>query len=63
MHPSSVKEGKIEVIADCDGLLKVDSKKLEKVNSFGELMIATRHGNTTVKRVISSPEQESYRLS
>ena len=34
MHPSSVKEGKIEVIADCDGLLKVDSKKLEKVNSF-----------------------------
>ena len=50
MHPSSVKEGKIEVIADCDGLLKVDSKKLEKVNSFGELMIATRHGNTTVKK-------------
>ena len=50
MHPSPVKEGKIEVIADCDGLLKVDSKKLEKVNSFGELMIATRHGNTTVKK-------------
>lgn len=63
MHPSPVKEGKIEVIADCDGLLKVDSEKLKKVNSFGEMMIATRHGNTTVKRVISSPEQESYRLS
>lgn len=28
----------------------MDSKKLEKVNSFGELMIATRHGNTTVKK-------------
>lgn len=36
MHPSPVKEGKIEVIADCDGLLKVDSEKLKKVNSFGE---------------------------
>ena len=50
MHPSPVKEGKIEVIADCDGLLKVDSEKLKKVNSFGEMMIATRHGNTTVKK-------------
>jgi molybdenum cofactor synthesis domain-containing protein len=48
MHPSEVKEGKIEVIADCDGLLKVDSEKLKKVNSFGEMMIATRHGNTVV---------------
>lgn len=63
MHPSPVKEGKIEVIADCDGLLKVDSEKLKKVNSFGEMMIATRHGNTTVKRGISLLEQESYRLS
>lgn len=50
MHPSPVKEGKIEVIADCDGLLKVDSEKLKKVNSFGEMMVATRHGNTTVKK-------------
>ncbi len=50
MHPSPVKEGKIEVIADCDGLLKVDGEKLKKVNSFGEMMIATRHGNTTVKK-------------
>lgn len=49
MHKTPVKEGKIEVIADCDGLLKVDSKKLKQVNSFGEIMIATRHGNTTVK--------------
>lgn len=50
MHASDVKEGKIEVIADCDGLLKVDSDKLRKVNSFGEMMIATRHGNTPVKK-------------
>lgn len=49
MHASDVKEGKIEVIADRDGLLKVDSEKLFRVNSFGEMMIATRHGNTAVK--------------
>ena len=50
MHPSDVKEGKIEVIADRDGLLKVDREKLKKVNAFGEMMIATRHGNTVVKK-------------
>lgn len=50
MHPSDVKEGKIEVIADCDGLLKVDSDKLKKVNAFGQMMIASRHGNTPVKK-------------
>ena len=32
MHPSDVKEGKIELIADCDGLLKVDREKLKKVS-------------------------------
>ena len=50
MHPSDVKEGKIELIADCDGLLKVDSKKLKAINSLGEMMIATRHGNTLVRK-------------
>lgn len=50
MHPSEVKEGKIEVIADCDGLLKVEKEKLKKVNGFGEMMIASRHGNTWVKQ-------------
>jgi hypothetical protein len=48
MHPSEVKEGKIELIADCDGLLKIDKEKLVRVNQFGELMVATRHGNTVV---------------
>ena len=49
MRPSEVKEGKIEVIAQIDGLLKVDDKKLKAVNSFGEMMIASRHGNFPVK--------------
>ena len=49
MHAGDVKEGKIEVIADADGLLKVDREKLFAVNAFGEMMIATRHGNTVVR--------------
>ncbi len=50
MHSSEVKEGKIEVIADCDGLLKVDRELLLEINSFGEMMIASRHGNFPVKK-------------
>lgn len=50
MHPSEVKEGKIELIADCDGVLKIDSARLIKVNALGEMMIATRHGNFPVKQ-------------
>ena len=63
MHPTSVKEGKIELVADIDGLLKVDSDKMKKINGMGELMIASRHGNFAVKREISLLEQELFRLS
>ena len=49
MRPSEIKEGKIELIAECDGLLKVDTEKLNKVNALGEMMIASRHGNFPVK--------------
>ena len=48
MHPSAVKEGKIELIADADGLLEVDTERLYAVNDIDELMIATRHSNTAV---------------
>ena len=48
MLVSEVKEGKIELSAACEGLFKVDSKRLQLVNSFGQMMIATRHGNTPV---------------
>lgn len=49
MRPSEIKEGKIELIAACDGLLKVDVEKLNRINSLGEMMIASRHGNFPVK--------------
>lgn len=50
MTESEVKEGKIELAAACDGLFKVDSRRLRQANSFGQLMIATRHGNTPVRK-------------
>lgn len=48
MHPTAPKEGKIELIADCDGVLKIDSRRLQEINSLGEMMIASRHGNFAV---------------
>lgn len=50
MERSQAKEGKIELTASCDGLLKVHSGALKAVNSFGQMMIATRHGNFGVKK-------------
>ncbi|OBR97149.1 putative competence-damage inducible protein [Clostridium ragsdalei P11] len=50
MCPSEIKEGKIELIAEKDGVLKVDIERLCKVNSLGEMMIATRHNNFPVKK-------------
>ena len=49
MSGSEVKEGKIELIADVDGLLQIDVERLNKINSLGEMMIATRHNNFPVK--------------
>lgn len=50
MHPSDISEGKVEAIADCDGLLKIDSKSLKAINALGQMMIASRHGNFVVKK-------------
>ncbi|MFV0364633.1 MAG: molybdopterin-binding protein [Suipraeoptans sp.] len=50
MHGSEIKEGKIELIADTDGVLKIDVKKLNLINSLGEMMIASRHTNIPVKK-------------
>lgn len=50
MHGSDIKEGKIELIADIDGVLKTDREKLKRINGMGEMMIACRHGNFPVKK-------------
>ena len=48
MRPSDVKEGKIELISTCDGLLITDVEKMKAVNSLGEMMIAARHSGRRV---------------
>lgn len=50
MEASPVKEGKIELTAARDGLFLVDSARLNAVNALEDVMIATRHGGTAVRR-------------
>ena len=50
MERSGTKEGKIELTAECHGLLKVNNDGLKAVNSFGQMMIASRHGNFAINK-------------
>ena len=50
MYATEPKEGKIELIANRDGLLMVDTKRLRVINSIGGMMIATRSSGTPVKK-------------
>lgn len=43
------REGKIDIIAERDGLLRIDRDALLKLNMLGEVMCATLHDNTVVK--------------
>ena len=49
MRSTDVKEGKVELIADAEGLFRVDTERLYAVNDIDELMIATRHTDTAVR--------------
>jgi molybdenum cofactor synthesis domain-containing protein len=44
------KEGKINLVADQDGLLKVDEQALLHFNMLGEIMCATLHNNMPVRK-------------
>jgi len=50
IHGTEPKEGKIELVADCDGLLKIDRAALLAVNRTPQMMIATIHGDLPVKK-------------
>lgn len=50
MEASETKEGKIELRALYDGVFKVDVERLNAVNDLDEIIIATRHNNTPVKK-------------
>lgn len=47
---SEIKEGKIDFIAEKDGLLKVDAEGVFRLNSLGEISFATLHNNMIVKK-------------
>jgi molybdenum cofactor synthesis domain-containing protein len=44
------REGKINIVADRDGLLTVNREALLALNMLGDVMCATRHGNTVVRK-------------
>ncbi|MFN3739473.1 MAG: molybdopterin-binding protein [Thermodesulfovibrionales bacterium] len=44
------KEGKINIIASRDGLLKINKEALFSFNMLGDVMCATLHNNTVVKK-------------
>ena len=50
MQPSEVKEGKIELTAECDGLFHIDVERLNEINDVDQVMIASIHTNTPVKK-------------
>jgi molybdenum cofactor synthesis domain-containing protein len=50
IHATEPKEGKIELIADIDGLLMIDVERLDAINALGDMMIASRHGGFAVKK-------------
>ena len=49
MSATPPKEGKIELIAEIDGMLIVDVERLRKVNASGDMMIATISTGSLVK--------------
>ena len=50
MSPTPVKEGKIELKAECDGLFVIDVDRLNEINDIDQVMIASRHTYTPVRR-------------
>ena len=50
MRWSEVKEGKIDLYADIDGYFVSDTARLTAINSVDEIMIATRHSGTPVRK-------------
>ena len=50
MPAKAPKEGKISLQAEVNGVLKIHREKLLKINSAGEVMIATKRGDTLIKK-------------
>ncbi len=49
-YSEEVSEGKIELLAQCDGILKINKEALYALNMSGEAICATLQSNTPVKK-------------
>lgn len=49
LHFDEPNQGKIELISQCNGLLKVDAELLHQLNSLPDVTIATLHGSQQVE--------------
>ena len=50
LKATAPKEGKISLQAECAGVLKINREKLIAVNSLGDVMIATKRGDTLIRK-------------
>lgn len=50
IYASDVREGKIEAFAARDGMLQIDTARLQAINSIGDLTIVTKWSHTAVKK-------------
>lgn len=50
IRPSQIREGKIELLAARDGILKTRREALHRVNALGEMMIAARPSSSVVRK-------------
>lgn len=47
---SDIREGKINIIAKEDSILKIDVENLNKINGIGEIILVTKYNNDYVKK-------------
>ena len=47
---SSIREGKINITAKEDGILKIDMNTLNKINKIGEIILVTKYNNSYIKK-------------
>ncbi|MDR3172529.1 MAG: molybdopterin-binding protein [Treponema sp.] len=50
IRQSDPREGKIELFALCDGLFHLDVDRLNRINALDDIIIATRHSPSPVKK-------------
>lgn len=50
MIATEADEGKLDILATCDGVLKVDVTHLDAINRIEQVIIATRFSNTPIKK-------------